>query len=298
VLNLRKKAVQMAIGVAGAAAPVASDMKCSLNPLNREVGMPMVKNNYGWASLAGVNATILAKMGYTGPSDIFEGDTGFWRMYGSDRCDFDKFRHGLGRTYHILKVGFKPYACVRYTHPALDATLKIIKDNKLVPGDIERITVSTFSDITILPWNDQKPKTVQSALFSVPYCIASAITGSTGLEWFTEASLRSPKILRVAKKVELVGDPEADKVKVEWGKGYVAKVQICSKKGFFQDAVDYPKGEPENPMTDEELRAKFKQLAKKVIAREKAEAVLQMIENLESIQDVVEIARNLKARNA
>jgi len=295
LLNLKKKAIHMAMGIAGAAAPIPSDMKCSMNPLNKEVGMPMTKNNYGWASLIGVNATILAKMGYTGPVDIFEGETGFWRMYGSDRCDFEKFIDGFGRSYYILKVAFKPYSCCRYLHPALDATLKIVKNNKLEVEDIEKITVNTFSDITVPPWDDRKPKTMQSAIHSIPYCIAIAITGSKpGLEWFTKASLTNSKVLELAKKVELVGDPEADKMKVDKGKTLLANVQIHSKKGTFQEVVDCPKGEPENPMTDKELRAKFKRLAKKVITDEKAKTIFHMIKNLENIKDVAEITKLLR----
>ena len=73
----------------------------------------MAKNNFGAAAQVGVNAALLARQGFEGPLDIFEGEAGFWRMFGADGCDAGRLTEGLGHLYEIREVGFKPYSCCR-----------------------------------------------------------------------------------------------------------------------------------------------------------------------------------------
>ena len=70
----------------------------------------MVKNNYGACAEAGILSAVLAKRGFTGPPDILDGDEGFWRMYGSDRCDFDKMVDRLGEYHTVMDIGYKAHA--------------------------------------------------------------------------------------------------------------------------------------------------------------------------------------------
>ncbi len=86
----------------------------------------MVKNNYGYMADIGVRGALGAKLGYTEPRDILDGDTGFWRMAGFDGCDFNHMIERLGHDYRILQVGFKPYSCCWNLHSPIDATLKIM----------------------------------------------------------------------------------------------------------------------------------------------------------------------------
>lgn len=293
LLGLNRKTTTMALGIAGAGAPVPSDLKCSINPLNKQIGASMIKNNYGWSSEAGVKAALLAKMGYTGPINIFEGETGFWRFSGSDRCDFETMTEGLGKENYILRVGFKPYPCCRYIHPAIDASLKIVKEHGIATEDIRKILIKLFSFLTYSPWDDLQPKTPVSAIHSIPYCIAVAIKGLKPHEWLTEESLKNDKMLTLARKVELVGDAEADRLLTE-GKRFLAKVQIDSSKGVFQERVNCPKGDPANPMTKEESVAKFRDLAQEVISDEKTKEAIQTIDQLEDLRDISNLTRRLR----
>ena len=101
ILNLNEDYMNIAMGVAGSAAPIPSDLKCSLNPLNKQFGMGMVKNNFGYMAETGVRAALLAKMGYTGPYSILEGENGFWKMAGFNGCHFDEITAKLGEKYKI-----------------------------------------------------------------------------------------------------------------------------------------------------------------------------------------------------
>ena len=283
LLDLDEEATAMAFGLTGCAAPVPSLYKTAMNPANKLFGGPMFRNNYGYASEIGVKAALLAQRGYTGPKDVFEGDFGFWRMSGiADRCNFDVMTKGLGKDYYILKVGFKPYSCCRLYHAMIDAALKIVREHNLGMDNIEKITVK--ERLASLPPNDDaEPKTMLSAMNSKPYSIAIAITGlKPGLRWYE--NLKDPKVLGLAKKVELIRDPEQRGVNVE----------IVSSKGTFKDHADSPRGEPENPMTDEELIDKFKDLAEGVINNGTAEKVLDMIKNLEKVEDIAELTQRLR----
>ncbi|MFC1955944.1 MmgE/PrpD family protein [Chloroflexota bacterium] len=99
ILQLDEGQMAQAIGIAGVNAPVPSAQKSVFGK-----SVTMFKNNYGMASFAGVLAAKLAKSGLTGPLDIFEGATGFWRMAGSDRFEPAKMTHGLGSDFKIPVV--------------------------------------------------------------------------------------------------------------------------------------------------------------------------------------------------
>lgn len=295
ILNLNEDDMNMAMGIAGSAAPIPSDLKCSLNPLNKQLGMGMVKNNFGYMAETGARAALLAKMGYTGPYDILEGETGFWRMAGFDGCRFDEITAKLGERYRILDVAFKPYSCCRYFHAAIDAALNIVKKNNLRLNKIETIIVKVLPSLAVPPMDDPTPKTLGSAIGSIPYSISIALHEvRSGPEWFTAESLNNPDILALAKKVKLIGDPEAAKYK-----GLYAEVEIRSKEKKYRDVVICPKGEPENPMTDEEMKDKFADLASPVIGNQKAMKVINVIrahDNLENIENISSLTKLLNCR--
>jgi 2-methylcitrate dehydratase PrpD len=285
LLRLDGKAMASAMGIAGSAAPLPSDLKCSLNPLNKEVGMGMVKNNYGCMSELGVRAALLAHMGYTGPTDILDGDTGFWRMMGSDRCDFDEITAKLGEEYRILNVSLKPYSCCRRYHSYIDAALQIIRERKVAIEDVKEINVKISKSLMSSPKDDYEPKTMGSAIYSIPYSMAIAIKGlNPGPEWFKKENLDNPNILELAKKVRLLAYPNADR------SGSRGDVEIIlDGGGKYEKIVACPKGEPENPMTDRELKTKFKSLATRVINEQKVTKVVDVIEKLERVKDVANI---------
>jgi 2-methylcitrate dehydratase PrpD len=255
-------------------------MKTVLNPQ----GPTMVKNNFGFAAASGIIAALLAKEGFTGPRNILDGDTGFWRMYGSDRCNFRKMTEGLGSSYEILNVGFKPYSTCRWIHPAIDASLNIVKMYKINVEDIKEIRVRTLSIITKPPYDNYVPKNMLEAQFSTPFSIAVALYGvEPGPKWFTKATLTNPHILKLAKKVKLIPDKEADRLYPE---KMLATVEIDTKLGQYTYKVDTPKGDPSNPMSYEELEDKFKKLASTIIAIDKVKRIVQLVRDLEKIDDI------------
>lgn len=280
LLGLDEDQMAMAMGIAGSATPVPSDMKCSLNPENKKFGMGMVKNNYGYMSEIGVRGALAAKLGYTGPHDILDGDTGFWRMACFDGCDFDEMTSMLGSDYKVLRVGFKSYPCCWNIHSTIDAAHEIISEQHLEVEGIDRIIVGKLLRFSLPPWDDYQPKTMGSAIYSIPYSLAVALTGpNPGPEWFNEQTLRDPKILSLARKIRLEEDPE-----VTYPEN--SSVEISSKGKMYKKIVAHPRGHPENPISEDELKEKFMNLALNRLDRKRAIRVLDMILNLDKVKDI------------
>src|SRR5207244_6762682 len=112
----------------------------------------------------------------------------------------------LGSDYNILRVSFKRYPCGKSLQPIAEATNKIINDHKVSAEEIEKVTVHTYSKMVSLPpWNDRRPKTMQSAQLSLPFCVGVVASGlKPGPEWYIDSNLASPKILKLVDKVEQV----------------------------------------------------------------------------------------------
>lgn len=290
LLHLNKSQMMNALGIAGANAPVLSGMKTVLNPL----GPNMVKNNYGVASQVAVIAALLAKKGFTGPRNIFTGETGFWVMCGSDQYDSSKITHKLGEDYNIMDVSFKPFPTCRYLHSALEATMNVIREYDIEIDKIERIVIRTISAVCRSPFDNYDPKTLLNAQFSAPYSIAVSIYGiQTGPEWFVEENLRSSEILELAEKVELIRDTAADKAFFGTPSNLMATAEVHTKGKIYNNAITIPKGDPRNPLTKKELERKFKYQALRGLSKEKIEAAVDSIKKLEKISEIREVTEVL-----
>jgi len=275
LLGLNEEDTLNALTVGGSNAPLSSVRKTFYS----KYGVTMVKNNYGAASEAGIIAALLARRGFKGPRDIFEGDDGFWRMYGSDRCNLDRMTEKLGERYEIMNVSYKPYPSCRWTHSILDGIMQTASKNRVNPDDIDEIIIHSLTIVTEWPFNNIEPKTMVDGQFAVPYLVAIALTGKkVGPEWYTQEAFGDPRVMSLARKVKLVADPEADK---SYPSKSMARVNIVSKGKSYSCIVEFPKGDPQNPMTREDLHAKFLGLSSGTIGRRKAERTAKTIDRLE-----------------
>ena len=282
LLGLNKEQIANALGIAGANAP----LPCNMKTIEGELGnSSMVKNNFGAAGMVGVFSAMLAKKGFTGPPDIFEGDTGFWKMYGSDRCDFAKITDGLGKKYVVMDMGFKFYSACGATFGALDAVESIMQKHKIVAEDIEEIVVKVASSVARIPWiNPELPKTMYEAEFDIPYTIALKVTGLAGTPgpgWYTEDKLKSPQIYEVVKKVKIEPDIEGDQLRFA-GKGTLTKVEIITKENRYAERIEV-KGS--RTMSDKELGDKFRYLAGLALPKEKVEQLSQLLDGLDDVDN-------------
>lgn len=235
------------------------------------------------AAADGVLSALLAQQGFTGASRIFEDEKGFCRAM-AQGADLTRFTDGLGTPPHrIMDTCFKAYAACYHIHSAIDATLQLCRQHKIAGNGVQAINVRLYSVAVNLLGNVQLANPYV-AKFHVPFCLATAAQyGSVGLEAFTEERLSSNVLKELMAKVTLAHDPELDK---DYPARFPAIVEIVTKAGDTHVLrVDYPKGDSKNPMTLEELMAKFHQLAAKWAEATRKRVVDQVLA-LEQVDNV------------
>lgn len=287
------------LGVFGAAAAVAKLMKLDedgvagalgtasyIGPLapfeSFRLGAPAKDTIMGWANFSGLNAAELARTGFGGPETAIEGDYGFARTVAA-RYDMDRLHSGLGSRFDILRTGFKPYACCRQHHTAIDAVLELKQTYGLTADRVASIRHKTF--VVGSRGTDRAPTSIPAAKYSAPFTIALAmILGRNQREQYCMDLIRDPAVLDLASRVDVLADMELEAL---YDEKWPSVVEVTTKDGRVLSARrDLPKGEPEHPLTDDELKRKYVSLATDAVSAERAEAIWATIAKLEDIDDV------------
>ena len=213
-------------------------------------GSELKPYNVAKASLLALTALQLAKSGFKGHADPL-GGRGFFKMM-TGKEDIDLRPVLLGGSYAIMKSYTKPYASCRYTHPAVEAAIRLRA--RLRAEDVTEILVKTYDlavaghDHTVIPGS-------YSAKMSIPYATAAGLLyGKAGLQEFSEEAVKGAEILRLTEKVRVTAD---DALSAAFPGIQAAVVSIRTKDSCFTERVDFPKGEPENPLTEEEFRSRY-----------------------------------------
>ena len=291
LLGLNRHEMLNAFGIAGASSPLPSAMKWGFD----DRPLTWFKDGVAQAALSGVVGALLAKHGFLGCRNILDGEYGFWIMAGSDRCNFDIMVGGLGQKYSIMDVSFKPYSACRFTHSTLDAVSQIISEHEIEAKNIKQIVVKSIWDLTEL-FNDCEPKEIVDAEFSLPYTVTMVVFGiPPGPKWFYDEQMQDLNILEFAKKIRIEMDPEADRLFHESIDGQLpSTVEVTTLDGrLIRAYVPYPSGSPNNPITLDEIKDKFRSLASYVLDDIKTEKVIGMADKLERVDNINELTKIL-----
>jgi 2-methylcitrate dehydratase PrpD len=185
---------------------------------------------------------------------------------------------------------------LRAPSPGLDALETIVKENGVEEGNIEKIVVRSFLN-AVDGHEEIAPDTVVGATMSYPYCIAALLmTGRVLVTEFTEEKLKDRefmnKVEKIGQKCEIVLDPEIDRAYPE---KYSALVRVITKDGkSYERFVENPRGfYPENPVSDEQLREKFRILATQVLTEKEAEQIIEIVDSLEELNDINQLTKLL-----
>jgi 2-methylcitrate dehydratase PrpD len=289
LLKLSPLQTAHAIAVAGSNAPVASVMKTVYG-----ARPSMAKNNFGTAAQVGVNAALLARRGFDGPLDLFEGETGFWRMFGAEACDRAALVGGLGERYEIGNVGFKPYSCCRIIQSSVEAAVDVFAtagvDARRDP--VDGLTVFAPPIVCRAPFDNPRPDTLSAAQFSAPFAIAMALAQvEPGPAWFTPHWFADPGIHRLLDLVAL--RPLAEAGRAGHGDHAAAAQLVLADGRTFRSQVDVARGEAARPLSIEFLRAKFARLAASRLGAVGATELLATIEAIEALDCVDALAAKL-----
>ena len=240
----------------------------------------------GKSSMNGLMAAMLAKRGFTGSRYIFEGEKGFFKATSAD-YDLGVLTNGLGKTYHTARNSLKYYASCGHTHSAIDATLRACKGVNINVAGIHSVTVSIYQGALDLLENI-KAQTPYLAKFNLPFCIATAIAyGHVDLDDFTEKRLVDTKILTLMDLISLKEDPKLTR---QYPQKWPSQVEIqTADKKTYKGYCEFPKGDPENPLSEKELIQKFNKLCENIITKHKKDRIIDLVLNLEEVDDVANI---------
>ncbi len=229
--------------------------------------------NVANAAVAGLNAALYGKY-FHGAEDILCDSRGFFEVMSESARPDIMFEEG----YAIEGIYQKLYAACRHCHAPMEAMLSLRKNYNFQPEDIDRVMVATY-DLAIQGHDHKMITGVSSAKQSIPYCVAAAcMYQECGIDVFDENNLSDENLLRFVEKIDVIEDPE---LSVLVPQKRAAKITIYLNDGKeLCWRIDYPKGEPENPITHEELIDKFNFLAG-IAGRDSdyCASVLNLIEN-------------------
>jgi len=242
---------------------------------------------------AGVLSGLLAQKGISGIKVCLEGKAGLFNLYFEGNYNRDRILSGLGKEFTGAETGIKPWPACAGTYTAIDATLCLVKENKIRPEEIERIVVHTgdytqglFEPLSVR----RKPSNANDAKYSIPFSVAvAAVKGNVVIDDFESSSLNDPRVLAMAQKVEPL--PET---RLNITKGFPpGVVEIRTIQGrTFQKEVKDPYGHPANPISWEGVKEKFQDCARHSInppSEKNISRIFEFTEGLEGAKDAAEI---------
>lgn len=270
----------------GIAASMASGIRSNFGTMTKAY-------HAGMASFNGATAVILARLGITAAENAIEAQDGFIQIFSGKKSK--PVPLSFGSPWDIVKPGlvFKRYPCCSGTHPATDCVLDILKETPFTAEDVESIHVG----ISLLGMKElvcHRPKTPTEARFSMEYALCSAIVyGRLGLSEFALEALNDPRIKALMPTVYMETDPELAQL------GFIGtapvKLRITLKDGrVLEDSRDLAKGNPELPLSDEELSDKFMECASKALDLHHCRKVLKALFEMEKVKDINLITRLLQ----
>ena len=243
--------------------------------------------NGGMASERGVTAALLAETGFRATELGLEGVQGFARMYTEGHLDPSVLLDGLGASFVITERWSKAYPMNLTLHAPVEALLKIMREHGLGYGDIEEIDAAWQKVEPFL--GKQKVTTVVAAQASLPFALAvAAVRGKIGVDEFTEETVADPVIEEMVRRTTVHQDDEL------YGRvrfSMPGRVTVRTKDGReLTDEVLYPKGNPANPMNEGEFKAKFMDMAERVLGRVQSEDLYARGRALDGEADVAGLA--------
>jgi 2-methylcitrate dehydratase PrpD len=276
LLGLNVPQIEMALGIAASmAGGVAANFGTMTKPLH-----------VGLAARNGVQAAKLAQAGFTANARAIEAAAGLYDMFYHGSAPESGPLEELGRSYLLETDGIriKPYPCGGLTHPAIDATLEMRARHSIGPDMVETIDVDvtkhTYGRIAF-----RVPETGLQGKFCMGYLLARAIiNGKISLDHFTDEAVREPDVRELASKVHMRLDPD---LKATDAAGRPCRVTIRLKSGeTFSRRAEHAKGSPEIPMTEDEMKTKFAECARRVIDEQSITGALESLARLEAVEDI------------
>jgi len=243
--------------------------------------------NGGMASERGVTAALLAQTGFRATELGLEGVQGFARMYCDGRLDPSALLDDLGSSFIITDRWVKKYPMNTTLHAPVEALLHIMRTENLTYADIEQIDAAWQRVEPFLA--KQKVSTVVAAQASLPFALAvAAVRGRVGVDEFTDETVADPVVQALIPRTVVHQDEE---LYAKAKNSMPGRVTVRTKDGReYSHEVLYPKGSAGNPLTEDEFKAKFMDMAERVLGHDQADQLYEWARDLPRVGDVSDLA--------
>ncbi|HEX4037586.1 MAG TPA: MmgE/PrpD family protein [Acidobacteriaceae bacterium] len=287
MLRLNAQQICNAIGISGCRHVTLGSVSAGELTMMKNTADPM-------AAQSGMLAALLAEQGYTGPAHVIDGMEGLVHCMGPE-WKLGILTEGLGQSWRIAQCGMKAFPTEALTHAPISAFLDLVKTHDLLPEQVETVTIQTLSRAAAILSDPSKydPRTRETADHSLPYVIAAALVDrQVTPASFTMDKIMDPRLRAQLGKVRLVGSPTIDSVFPGLQRTIVT---VSTSDGrTLTRQLDYPKGDPRNPLTDREVEEKFAALADEGMskaAQEKLKEQIWRLEDLASVSALMNLTR-------
>jgi 2-methylcitrate dehydratase PrpD len=246
----------------------------------------------GMACSAGVRSAMVAALGLTGPSTIFEGERGILKVF-SGACHTEPLLSSLGSDLAVLHAAIKRFPVNASQHSPIELLESLIKKYDVSPEDVKSIEVGVNEGIILHGGTIFEPTEVIEAQFSLRFSLAlRLLKRSNDFQFYLDSKLWSdPGILAVGKKITLVADPSAHKER-----RFACRMKmILSGERVVEADLPSPKGTTRNPLSKEELTEKFFTMSSAVLPDENLNRIIEKVDNIEAENDMSTLATLLIA---
>ena len=301
------------VGIFGATVLVGRVMKLTSDELTSALGIALSmasgvmefleggawtkRMHPGWAASSAVTACAMAKNGFIGPRNAFEGRYGLFNTHidSSNLASLEKCTNGLGQVWEMQNISLKPYPACHYNHAFADAAVILRNQNRFEIDNIKsikaRISEKQVQVVCEPQASKRMPKNSYEAQFSIHFVIAtSLIKGQFTLKELEDDTIFDPQILALCQKIEYEVDPKS-----AFPEFYSGEVEIQLKSGealIHREQMN--RGSSANPLSQEEVLRKFESNAGGVMSREAINHFTKDFLNLEHQQSLINILHQLR----
>jgi len=286
MLGLDAAQMQHALGIVGSQAG---------GLMAAQEGAMVKRFHSGRAAQSGVYSALLARLGFTGISNVLEAPYGGYLSSLSDKPAPARLTAGLGTVWETANVGYKPHAAVTSIHTALDGLTDLMREHRLTADDIAQVDAG-LSHMTHVhcAWK-YEAQGVTAAQMNLYYGLAVvALDGAAFVDQYREERLRDPRILDFITRIEARVDPGIEGMGAAFR--HAARVKVRTRDGrVFEKEILHRRGSPENPLKPEDITYKFRNVARAVLAPRRLERAIELCGALDQQPDVAEIVALLAA---
>lgn len=242
-------------------------------------------------AMSGLRSAMMAAHGITGPRTIIDGDRGILQCFAGE-FDLARVTNGLGRDYLFVKSAYKPITSPWPAHAPLEAFGWLIDQHNLTPEQVAAIEVGTSQQAMNNVRTIKAPRDIMDAQYSLVYGLAVRLfRGGNKFRDYREEDLTDPRFAELSRKVTIHVDPVCEEERLRLNNRAAIVTVVTTDGRRLEKRVQYSKGHPKNPFSNDELNAKFMDAVVPLLGQSRADQIAERVWYIEGMNDAAELVR-------